>query len=142
MDSKDYENFKFRSWKKQGVTDFDAVKNEILEILANNIFVKENKFRYPIEQKNRLNKTNYIFNRIDLNDYFIDYFIDCYNLLIKIDIDRSNLWQSPKIRGQTNFLEQYMLENQKALTGITDLKKEIPENRNFINRLMEKLHTI
>lgn len=124
-----------------GVEDFDSVKNDVLENLAKNIFVKESKFRYLVEQRHRLSKTNYIFNRINLNDKSIEYFVVAYNLLIRIDVDRSNLWRSPKIRGEKSFLEKYDLEAEKEVEGIQDLKRDIKENGNFVNSLMAKLHS-
>jgi len=139
---KTYEDFKYFSWKKQGILDFDSVKNEVLEILAQNIYVKENKFRYPIEQKNRLMKTTYLYGRIKLNETMIDYFIQSYNVLLRLDIDRSNLYRSPKVKGDNSFMEKYMFENQKEVVGVVDLKREIPENKSFINRLMAKLHAV
>ena len=111
-----------------------------MESLAQRIFVKENKFRYPIEQKARLEKTNYIYNRIKLNDYVIYYFVESYNILLRLDIDRSNLWRSPKIQGESSFLEKFNKENLKEVTGLDELRRDIPQNKTLINRLMEKLH--
>jgi len=110
--------------------------------LAKGIFVKENKFRYPVEQKNRLVDTTYAYNRFNLNERMIDFFVESYNHLIRNEIDRSNLWRDPKIRGESSFLEKNMIDGQNEVTGVKDLQREIPENKNFINRLMAKLHTI
>ena len=142
LDAKNYENFKLNSWKKHGVTDIDSVKNQLLAALSKGIFVKEHKFRYPVEQKTRLVSTTEIYNKINLNETMIGYFVESYNHLIRIEIDRSNLWRNPKIKGDSSFLEKHMIDSQKPVIGVKDLERDIPENKSFINRMMAKLHTI
>ena len=72
----------------------------------------------------------------------IGYFVESYNHLIRIEIDRSNLWRNPKIKGDSSFLEKHMIDSQKPVIGVKDLERDIPENKSFINRMMAKLHTI
>ena len=118
------------------------MKNEVLERLAREIFVKENKYRYLVEQKQRLAKTNYIFNRVQLHEKSIEYFVEGYNILLRVDIERSNLWRSPKVQGECSFQEKQERESAKEVTGIEDLKRDLKQNNTFLNRMMAKLHSI
>lgn len=113
----------------------------MLEVLAKGIFVKESKFRFPIEQRNRLTNSIEIYNQIALNERMIEFFVESYNYMIRIEVDRSNLWRDPKIKGESSFIEKSVLEAQKPVTGIKDLERDIPENKSWINKLMAKLHS-
>jgi len=134
-----YEDNRVFGWDKYGV-DFDTIKFDILEILSHQILVTEHKFRYPIEKRNRLQSTTQLLSYFNLNSYRIEFFFDMYNGWIRLDVDRSNLFRSPKIKGDTSFLEKYALDNSTQPTSIEALKRDIPENKTLINRLMRIAH--
>jgi len=127
-------------WRKYGI-DFDSEKAELLEKLATQIFVTEHKLRWPLEQRIRLSYTQAIFSSFDLNQYRIEFFFELYNSWLGLHIDRSHLFKSPKIKGDTSFIERYLEDNSSHPTGIDSLRRDIPENKTFINRMMNYIHS-
>ena len=134
-----YEEIRIFDWKKYGV-NFDEAKFDILDILSKELFITENKFRYPIEQRLRLQATTRLLSYFNLNNYRIEFFFDMYNSWIRLNVARSHLFQSPHIKGDLSFLEKYAIDNDTTPIGIPDLSREIVENNTFVNKLMRFIH--
>lgn len=77
-----------------------------------------------------------------MHEKSIEYFVEGYNILLRIDIDRSNLWRSPKVQGESSFHEKHEQESSKPVTGIEDLKRDLKENKTLLNRIMAGLHSV
>jgi len=135
-----YDEIRIFGWDKFGV-DFDSVKFDILEILAKEIYVTEHKFRYPIEQRIRLQNTTQLLSYFSLNHYRIEFFFDVYNSWLRLHVDRSHLFRSPHIKGDLSFLEKYALDYSQPITGLPQLKRDIEENYSLINTVMRHLHS-
>lgn len=127
-------------WRKYGI-DFESEKSEILEKLSSQIFVTEHKLRWPLEQRIRLSYTHAIFSSFDLNKYRIEFFYELYNTWLGLHIDRSHLFRSPKVRGDASFVEKYLEDAGSQPTGVESLRRDLPENRTFINRMMNYIHS-
>ncbi len=140
MDVSNFEDMRLYAWKKYGI-DFDAEKADILEKLSSEIFVTEHKLRWPIEQRIRLSYSQAIFSSFDLNKYRIEFFYDLYNSWLSLHIDRSHLFRSSKVRGDTSFVEKYLEDNSSQPTGIDSLRRDLPENKTFVNRMMNYIHS-
>jgi hypothetical protein len=140
LNAENYEDLIHDSWKALGV-DIDAAKTDILERWAEEIFVTEHKLRYPVEQRIRLSYTSSIYSSFDFENYRIAFFFDLYNSWLNLSIDRSHLFRSPKVKGDTSFLEKYLQDQTTTPTGVDVLKRDAPENKNFINRLMNYIHS-
>ncbi len=91
-------------WEDLGI-NIDLEKHEILNILAREIFVKEHKFRWPVEQRERLERTIAVFNPYELNNKSVFFFLNTYNWLIHTSVESSHLFRSPVIKGDSSFLE-------------------------------------
>jgi len=140
LNPEDYETYSIYSWKKLGI-DIDAEKTEIIEKLADEIFVTEHKLRYPREQRIRLSYTTSIYSQFYFQDYRIRFFFELYNSWLHLSVDRSHLFRSPKIKGDTSFLEKYLEDQKSEVTGVAGLQIDTPENKTFINRLVNYIHS-
>jgi hypothetical protein len=56
LNASSYKDIQADTWTKYGI-DINAEKEDLLELLSQKIFVKDNKYRYLIEQRNRLAST-------------------------------------------------------------------------------------
>jgi len=134
-----YEQIQTLAWSRLGV-DIEAYKMEIVDRWAEEIFVTEHKLRYVLEQKRRLNHTTSLYSLNNFEESRIEFFFECYNDWVNLDIERSHLFRSPKIKGDTSFLEKALEDAGTEPTGVEVLQKDIPENKTFINRLMNWIH--
>lgn len=75
-----------------------------------------------------------------MNEHMIAFLIETYNGVLRAEIERSHLWHSPKIKGDKSFIEKYNEANNRK--GINDLRRDNYENKTFINRLMNALHSV
>ena len=97
--------------------------------------------RYPIEQSLRLSYTSAIFSELKLADYRLGFFVELYNSWLNLSIDRSHLFRSPKVKGDLSFLERYYADQDLEPKGVESLQRNTPENKTFINRLMNYIHS-
>lgn len=58
-----------------------------------------------------------------------------------MSIDRSHLFRAPSVKGNTSWLEKYLEDQTSGPTGIDVLKRNTPENKTFINRLINYIHS-
>lgn len=140
MDPAKYKEHRDLTWEELGVKIEDHI-GEITLALSKNIFLTEHKLRYTVEQRKRYQLTSSIYSGAALNNSDVSLFFDSYNSFIWRSIDRSNLFRDPKIKGVKSFHEKSVDDFSAAPTGIFQLKKDIPENHNLINKLMNVLHS-
>lgn len=120
--------------------DFDKHKAEIIELLANQIIVKEHKLNYIKERRLRRAQTTKVFLTSSYNDISVGGFVEMYQAIINSSVAQSHLWQAPAIEGALSFQESHENEQQGEVSGIAALRENRPENNCWINKIMEKIH--
>ncbi|KRW99169.1 hypothetical protein PPERSA_07412 [Pseudocohnilembus persalinus] len=101
LSSQNYPQYYNQFWHELGI-DIESQKSQILEQLARQVFIKDHKLRWPVEQRNRLAHTQEVYSYIDLSQYYVGYFFESYNTLLQNSIERSHLWQDKNIRQEPN----------------------------------------
>jgi hypothetical protein len=89
------------------VGDVRAILPDILSDLSHNIFVSEHRLRYQSEQQIRHREALKKFNRSHYlwRNKTLDQFVKDYNSFICFEIDKSHMFQSPKI--EANYRRNY-----------------------------------
>ena len=89
------------------MSEVKAIMPEILSELSHNIFLSEHRLRYQSEQRNRhfVAVSKFTSRFYNLKDKSLEEFIKDYNKFLWFEINRSHLFQSPKI--EANYRRNY-----------------------------------
>jgi len=140
LDPKKYEEQSEKTWEELGVNIEEHI-GEIMLRLSKELFITEHKLRYTVEQRRRHQITTELYTGAYLNRNEVSEFFDSYNSFLWRDIERSNLFREPKIKGVKSFAEKDVEDGTLPPFGIAQLKRDIPENHTLINAIMNALHS-
>lgn len=135
-----WDELKSTSWQVHGIENINELKFAIFDHLADNIIVKENKFRPKIEQRIRKSIAREQLGTVCYNGRSIGEFFEHYNTLLWLLKEESNWFRAPEIPGDYSALEREALVT-KEIVGIKDLKSDRPENDNIINKFLKLIHS-
>jgi hypothetical protein len=107
-------NSQFDDLSMVTVQEIKPMMTSILTDLAFNIYVKEHRQRYQLEQKDRYYKSLKTFNYAFYSTKSVEDFIKDYNTFINSEIKRSHFNLSPKI--EANYRRNYH-EDASAVTS-------------------------
>lgn len=120
----------------------EQVISPLLNRLAINVFVKESRWTWIKEQRERLTVTSTYFQK-NLPETPRDFFND-YNALIEKLVLASTLGHSPYIPQAASPLEKHYIQemNDTVHEGVEELNNLKGENNNVINRFLGLIHRL
>jgi hypothetical protein len=133
-----YDTHKNNSWAVYGI-DIKAEMPTILELLASEVVVKDNKYRAKVEQRKRLESTSILFQERSFNSAEINHFFNLYGHCMWWLAQESNNWRSPSILGEYSTCEVDEILKPE-LCGVGDLKVDHSVNNNVFNKFLRWMH--
>jgi len=110
--------------------------------LALNVFVRESRWTWIKEQRERLSATSAYFQSNAPET--LGEFLDAYNALIEQLVLASSLGLSPYIPQAATPLEKHYVQemSDSEHEGVEELNKLQGQNNNFINKMMGLIHRL